>query len=71
MKEMFEMVLDWFKQINPFKRRRENTGYQLTNKGKMFLQWYDENQNEVEGLSIEEIIDEFDKYYKSIFNKRI
>lgn len=71
MKEMFEAMLDYLKQINPFKRRQENTGYQLTNKGKMFLQWYDENQNEVEGLSIEEIIDEFDKYYKSIFNKRI
>lgn len=71
MKEMFEAMLDYLKQINPFKRRQENTVYQLTNKGKMFLRWYDENQNEIEGLSFEEIMDEFDKYYNSIFNKRI
>lgn len=71
MKEMFEAMLDCLKQINPFKRRQENTVYQLTNKGKMFLRWYDENQNEIEGLSFEEIMDEFDKYYNSIFNKRI
>lgn len=71
MKEMFEAMLGYLKQINPFKRRQENTVYQLTNKGKMFLRWYDENQNEIEGLSFEEIMDEFDKYYNSIFNKRI
>ena len=71
MKEMFEAMLDCLKQINTFKRRQENTAYQLTNKGKMFLRWYDENQNEIEGLSFEEILDEFDKYYNSIFNKRI
>ena len=71
MKEMFESMLDYLKQINPFKRRQENTTYQLTNKGKMFLRWYDENQNEIEGLSFEEMLDEFEKYYNSIFNKRI
>ena len=68
---MFESMLDYLKQINPFKRRQENTTYQLTNKGKMFLRWYDENQNEIEGLSFEEMLDEFEKYYNSIFNKRI
>ena len=71
MKGMFEAMLDCLKQINPFKRRQENTVYQLTNKGKMFLRWYDENQNEIEGLSFEEMLDEFEKYYNSIFNKRI
>lgn len=71
MKEMFEAMLDFLKQINPFKRRQENTAYRLTNKGKMFLRWYDENQNEIEGLSFEEMLDEFNKYYNSIFNKRI
>ena len=68
---MFEAMLDFLKQINPFKRRQENTAYRLTNKGEMFLRWYDENQNEIEGLSFEEMLDEFDKYYNSIFNKRI
>lgn len=71
MKEMFEAMLDYLKQINPFKRRQKNTAYRLTNKGKMFLRWYDENQNEIEGLSFEEMLDEFNKYYNSIFNKRI
>lgn len=71
MKEMFEAMLDRLKQINPFKRSQENTAYRLTNKGKMFLRWYDENQNEIEGLSFEEMLDEFNKYYNSIFNKRI
>lgn len=71
MKEIFEVMLDFLKQINPFKRKQENTTYQLTNKGKMFLRWYDENQNEIEGLSFEEMLDEFEKYYNSIFNKRI